>query len=86
MVVGDYEEEAQEKLEEFEKETVTDSLADSSYFGFLGGEDDMVSFQEFYERPKKKREIEKIVGFKKGHLVEEQNKKEFDEAMDALDD
>ena len=71
VVVGDYEEEAQEKLDKFDKETETDSLADSSYYGFLGGEDDMVSFQEFYDKPKKKKEISKIVGFRAGHLIEE---------------
>ena len=56
--VGDFELEEQERLDEQDKETETNSLANSSVYGRLNEPEDVQSFYNFYNQTKKEREPE----------------------------
>ena len=57
--VGELEQAAQEKLNNFDKETETDSLANQSYYGML--HEDMASFKTFYNRGKTEEQRDYLI-------------------------
>ena len=54
--IGSYEEEQKEKFDKEEKETETNTLANSSVYGLLHEPDDVESFKNFYYMNKKEED------------------------------